>query len=240
MEKCGAAAEKSVRLISLDRSRCDDCGKCAEVCYQEALFVSGSEYTVDRLFQHVAIDLPFYRTSGGGVTLSGGEPMSQWKFSTAFLKRCREASISTALDTTGYAEYEKFEAILPYTELFLYDLKHMEGRLHKKVAGVDNELILSNARKLALAGARFHIRIPVIPGFNAYEKNIRATGKFCQGLGEAVEMVQLLPYHSYGIAKYERLQRKYLMPDTIQPPTEEEMADIAGIMREYVPHVTIH
>ena len=131
------------------------------------------------------------------------------------------------------------ERVLPYTDLFLYDLKHMDSAKHKAVVGVPNELILDNARKLAAAGAKMQIRIPVIPMFNNDEENIRKTAEFCLELGDAVEMVQLLPYHNLGVTKYLRISDKPVAEAT--PPSDKQMQKLKTIMEEVgLPHVTIH
>jgi pyruvate formate lyase activating enzyme len=236
----GAAGNENIRRIKLDRALCDDCGRCAETCYPEALFVSGKDYTVDELYVKVLSDLPFYRKSGGGVTVSGGEPMSQAEFTAAFLQKCTECGIHTALDTTGFAPYERYEKTLPFVNLFLYDLKHMESATHKKIIGVPNEPILENARKLAKAGARFQVRVPIIPVFNDSLENLQKTGEFCESVAYAVDAVQLLPYHPFGASKYERLQIAYPMPGDTLAPAEEKMEEIKALMLRYVSNVVIH
>ena len=144
----------------------------------------------------------------------------------------------TALDTTGYASWETVSRALPWADLFLYDLKHMDSEKHKAVVGVPNEPILENARKLAAAGARLQVRIPVIPLFNDDEENIRRTAEFCRELGDAVETVQLLPYHNMGVSKYLRISDKPVAEAT--PPSAEKMERLRDIMAEYGLHVTIH
>jgi len=128
------------------------------------------------------------------VTVSGGEPLSQPEFVLQLLRRLKESGIHTALDTTGYAPYSTLRKALPYTDLFLYDLKHMDSSLHKIATGVPNELILENARKIAASGGKLQIRIPVIPDFNDSAESIRAIGMFCRSLGDAVTIIQMLPY----------------------------------------------
>lgn len=199
------ALGEEIQLPAFDRTKCDNCGKCTEVCSAKALYMCGTDYTVDEIMERIRKDVPFFQRSGGGVTISGGECLCQPKFTYEVLKRCHEEGIHTAVDTTGYVDWKVIEPILPYTDLFLYDLKNMDSELHKQVIGVPNELILENARKIAAAGGKFQIRIPTIPMFNSSKESFEKVGKFICELGDAVEVVQLLPYHNLGTVKYERL-----------------------------------
>lgn len=227
-----------LRLIHVNRNLCDNCGKCAEVCYAEALYLCGKDYTVEELVNRLLQDKKFYERSGGGVTVSGGEALCQPKFTVAVLKRLKEEGIHTALDTTGYAEWETLAETMPYVDLYLYDVKHMDSAKHNAVVKVPNEKILANARRLAENGKKLQIRIPVIPLFNHDEENIRATAKFCRELGNAVEAVQLLPYHNLGVMKYLRISDKPV--EEAAPPSDEYMQKLKSIMEEYGLTVTIH
>ncbi len=227
-----------LRTVHVKRDLCDNCGKCAEVCYPGALYICGQDYTVEELVSRLLQDRAFFETSGGGVTISGGEALSQPEFTLAVLKRLKEEGIHTALDTTGFASWETVEQVLPYVDLFLYDLKHMDSAKHKAVIGVPNEPILDNARRLAAAGAKLQVRIPVIPMFNHDEENIRKTAEFCKSLGDAVVSIQLLPYHNLGVMKYLRISDKPVAEAT--PPSDEYMEKLKNIMSEYGLHVTIH
>lgn len=194
------------RYPRIDHRACRDCGLCSKSCCSKALYLCGDDYTVEEALARVLKDKKFYESSGGGITLSGGEPMSQFDFSLAFLKACKQAGLHTALDTTGFASWERYEQIMPSVDLFLLDLKNMNSELHEAVTGVPNDLILENAKRIAAAGGKIQVRIPVIPLFNDTHENMRATARFCAELGEAVTFVQLLPYHTMGLAKYEKLQ----------------------------------
>lgn len=231
-------SKQEIQLIHVKRDICNDCGICEKSCYSEALYLCGKDYTVDELMKRLLQDRKFYEKSGGGVTISGGEALCQIDFVEEVLKRLKEEGIHTALDTTGYAPWETVERTLPYTDLYLYDLKHMDSKKHKDVIGVPNELILSNARKLAEHGKKLQIRIPVIPLFNHDEENIRKTAEFCQTLGESVAMIQLLPYHNLGVMKYLRISDKPVAQAT--PPSDEYMEKLKKIMEEYGLPVTIH
>lgn len=213
---------KDITLIRIDRARCVNCFKCAEACLHKALYICGKEYTVDELLERVVKDRPFYEQSGGGVTFSGGECLWQPEFLLEVLKGCKKENLHTAVDTTGYVNFKFLEPIIPYTDLFLYDIKNMNSALHKQLTGVPNELILENAQKLAAAGAKFQIRIPVIPLFNDDEASFEAAGRFILGLGDAVDIVQLLPYHNLGVVKWARLGRSEKVFEAT-PPSDELM-----------------
>ncbi len=234
-----SVTNEEIQLVHINRRLCDNCGACAAVCGPKALFLCGTDYTAEEILERVCRDLPFYRTSGGGVTVSGGEPLCQPQFTAALLRALKERDIHTALDTTGFVPYDRLEAALPYTDLFLYDLKHMDSAQHKAVIGVPNELILENAEKLAAAGAKLQIRIPVIPNFNDSKDNIRKTGRFCLALGAAVEIIQLLPYHNMGVMKYQRLDEDKVVLEA-KPPTEEAVAALRLLLEEMGLPVTVH
>lgn len=233
------ATGEIIQLVHVDRSRCDDCSDCAKVCYPGGLSICGENYRVDDLIERVSRDKPFYEQSGGGVTVSGGEALAQPAFTLAFLQGLKENGIDTALDTTGFADYQHIEAVLPYVDLFLYDLKHMDSRQHKTVVGVPNERILANAKKIAAAGGKLQIRIPVIPSFNDSEENIRQTAEFCQSLGAAVTLVQLLPYHNMGVVKYLRISDSPKVLEA-EPPAEEKIQALKEILESYGLNVTVH
>ncbi|MBQ9858318.1 MAG: glycyl-radical enzyme activating protein [Oscillospiraceae bacterium] len=219
-KKMSATGDEEIQLVTVDRTKCDNCGKCAEACTSKALYMCGTDYTVDEVMERIRRDVPFYNRSGGGVTISGGECLCQPEFLLEVLKRCKAEGIHTAVDTTGFAPWSSIEPILPYTDLFLYDLKQMDPDLHKQVIGVPNPLILENARKIAAAGGKFQIRIPIIPMFNDSKKSFDEVGKFICELGDAVEIVQLLPYHKLGTVKWERLQRNHPILEA-EPPKDE-------------------
>lgn len=234
-----AVSKETIQLIRIDRTLCDDCGACAEACRPNALFLCGEDYTVDRLLERVVKDKPFYDNSGGGVTISGGEALSQAEFTTQVLKRLKALDIHTALDTTGFAPFSKIEAVLPYTDLFLYDLKHIDSAPHKQVVGVPNERILENAAKIARAGGKMQIRIPVIPRFNDDPGIIRRIAEFCITLGEAVTVVQLLPYHNLGVAKYKRLDEDKLVMEAT-PPSDKKIEKLKAEFESLGLEATVH
>ena len=227
-----------LRTIHVKRDLCDDCGACADKCYAEALTLCGKDYTSEELIARLLQDKNFFDNSGGGVTISGGEPLCQIDFVVEVLQGLKAQGVHTALDTTGYAPWETLERTTPYVDLYLYDLKHMDSAKHKAVVGVPNERIKENAQKLAACGKHLQVRIPVIPRFNEDEENIRATAEFCVGLGEAVQVIQLLPYHNMGVMKYLRISDG--KPLEAVPPSDEKMEHLRDIMASYGLSVTIH
>ena len=230
--------QQSVQYVHVKRDLCDNCGKCAEVCYPHALYLCGETYTVDDVLKKVLKDRHFFENSGGGVTVSGGEALSQPIFTIELLRRLKEEGVHTALDTTGYAPWQIVEQTLPYTDLYLLDLKHMDNERHQLTVGVPNVRIHENARKIAAAGGKFQIRIPVIPLFNDDEENIRATAEFCRELGDAVTLVQLLPYHNLGVTKHLRISDTAVAEATT--PSDEKMQQLKAIMESYGLNVIIH
>ena len=155
-----------------DRSKCDACGTCAEICYHGAREVSGREITVEEVLAEIERETPFHDQSGGGVTFSGGEPLMQRSFLLALLRACRERDIHTVVDTSGYTNWEALDSIREYTNLFLYDLKLMDNERHKQYTGVSNELILQNLKLLSERGHPVYVRIPLIPGVNDDEPSL--------------------------------------------------------------------
>jgi pyruvate formate lyase activating enzyme len=213
------------------QDRCDLCGRCLEECYAGALEQIGRLVTVDEVLSLVEEDHLFYEQSSGGVTLSGGEPTAQLRFSQRLLQGCRERDIHTTIDTCGHAPWEAWEALLPYLDLILYDLKEIDPARHERYVGVSNELILDNLRRLARTGKSIIVRRPVIPGYNDDEGSIRALARFVQELG-AVHEIDLLPYHRFGQGKYKRLGMRYPMGD--EPSMkEEEVGGLRDILESY-------
>jgi pyruvate formate lyase activating enzyme len=211
---------------------------CVEACPTGALELSGEEITIEEAVHECCQDEPFYKNSDGGVTLSGGEPLYQPEFALHFLRACKEKSLSTALDTCGYAPWEVLEEILAYTDLVLLDVKHLDPEMHRKGTGVTNDLILENLRRMtASRQARVWIRIPLIPGYNDSEEHARAVatamakmpGRGIRGPSHntnagtgrqspssvtvpefpCVEKISLLAYHEWGKPKYGFLGRDY-------------------------------
>lgn len=218
---CGACT----RACKYHLQDCEACGECVDACPNDARQLSGRVYTVDELFAELKKDALFYQTSGGGITCSGGECLLQIDFLAEILRRCKEAGISTAVDTAGAVDFAHFERILPYTDLFLYDVKAADAHVHNTYTGVDNALILDNLQKLIARGARVWVRIPVIGGVNDSITEMQAINARLQAYG-GVERVELLPYHKLGEHKYEALK----MPvQTFITPTKEQLQEMASV-----------
>ena len=182
----------------------------------------GEDTTVEKVMEIVEKDRNYYRRSGGGLTLSGGESLVQPEFARDLLRAAKESGINTAMESTACAKYEVIETILPYLDTYLMDIKHVNPAKHKEFTGMPNELILENARKIAESGmTELVIRVPVIPGFNDRKDEIEAIARFAASL-KGVKKMHLLPYHRLGQDKYEGLGREYLMRD-ILPPSNEHM-----------------
>jgi pyruvate formate lyase activating enzyme len=216
--------------IELDRELCTNCGKCIEVCYTGALGYFGRYITVDQLFDIVKKDEQFYRASGGGVTIGGGEPTFQPFFTSALLRKCRENYIHTAVDTCGYMLTSQGLKVLEEADLLLFDLKGMDPKEHLKNTGVSNEPILANLQRLDAMGKAIIVRVPIIPGYTDSAENIKATAEFLSRL-KSLERVDLLAYHEYGRVKYGQLGREYKLH--IQPPTQEHLNDISDTLERY-------
>ena len=215
-----------------DRELCDGCGQCVAVCPAEARVLAGRTMTAEEVFREVKKDEAFFRNSGGGVTLSGGEPLAQPEFSSEILRLCREAGISTAIETCGMAPWDVVEEVLKYTDLVLYDFKHLNSAAHQNLTGVPNDLILENATRIHKAlDVPMIARIPVVPGCNADLENITDTARFiAKELGPSTQ-VNLLGYHRLGEAKYERLEQSSRNTD-MTPPSEAEMVKFQRAMED--------
>lgn len=215
----------------VDRGRCLSCGTCAEGCYSGALEMAGHRATVDEVMEEVLRDRIFYENSGGGVTVSGGEPLAQLEFTRALLEEARDEGVHTALDTSGYAPWRVLEEVLKFTDLILYDLKQMNSGVHRALTGVPNELIIENLRRLDGHGIPLWIRIPLIPGRNDGDANFHAMGELLSGLAN-VERVEILGYHRLAESKYERAGMEYTLRG-LEPPTEDEIASRRRILISY-------
>ncbi len=213
--------------VVTDLERCTSCGKCAIVCPTKATEMSGRIATVDEMVEIVEKERVFFEQSGGGVTISGGEPLLQSDFLIALLDELGLRSIHRAVDTTGFAKSEILLNVAKRTELFLYDLKMMDSQRHKKWTGVENEQILKNLTLLAETGVSINIRIPLVKGVNDDNENIGQTAAFVANLPGGKKTVNILPYHSIAASKYRKLGEKYDSSDMAEPSAEEQAGVIA-------------
>lgn len=215
----GAISVTGERLF-FERELCQGCGKCAQVCYSGARMIAGRKMSVEEVLEEILKDTLFYRNSGGGVTLGGGEPLAQPDFAAAMLEASKKKRLHTAIETAGHIPWVHFEKVLPYTDLFLFDVKHMDPEVHRNFTGKDNALILANLERLARKGSVI-VRTPVIPGFNDTQDQIGAIARFAHRLG--ICELHLLPYHRLGEGKYRLLGRE---PQKMaRPKVEEEELD---------------
>jgi pyruvate formate lyase activating enzyme len=212
----------------LDPARCTLCGACADACYAEAREVLGRRMTVDQVVAEVERDCAFYEESGGGVTVSGGEPLAQPEFLAELLERCRARGLHTAVDTCGHAPWATLDRIRPHVDLFLYDLKLLDDERHRRYTGVSNAPGLANLQALVAAGHDVVLRVPLIPGVNDDPESVGGIGAFVTSLPRAVRL-EILPYHALGAAKYARLGREYRMAEL--NGTGEPVAAVAAALR---------
>ena len=206
----------------LDRSRCTACGACAEQCYAGALEVVGRDVTVAEALAEVRKDEPFYETSGGGMTLSGGEPTRQIDFTAALLAEAKACGLHTAVETCGFAAPDRFDRILAATDLFLFDLKAADDAAHRELTGVPLAPILANLRRLHDAGAAIWLRCPLVGGLNVSEAHFQRIAQTVRDLPN-IRKVHVLPYHPLAESKYERLAMPTPIPPRAHRPTDEEV-----------------
>jgi pyruvate formate lyase activating enzyme len=210
---CGACSTAcpygAIRLEAgrpiFERRICAGCGRCAVVCPSEARRLSGTRMTVEEVIHEILKDAKFYENSGGGVTLSGGEPLAQPEFARSIFKRCKEAELHTTLDTCGFAPWPDIEKLLEFVDLVLFDIKHLDASMHREATGQDNLLILENARKIARLKP-MRIRVPLVPGFNDSSGAVSRIAAFVKSeLG--TRDIDLLAYNRMGEVKYDFLEK---------------------------------
>lgn len=193
----------------IDRASCAACGSCVEGCVG-ALEMSGKTMTIDQIIHEVLKDKAFYDNSGGGMTVSGGDPMFRPAFTLALLKAAKDAGLHTCIETSGYARWEDIEALMPYTDLFLWDVKETDDARHREFTGVSNARIFENLRRLDAAGGKMVLRCPLIPGYNDRDEHFAAIAALAEEL-QNVQGVDVEPFHPLGKSKAEALGESYAL-----------------------------
>ena len=211
-----------------NREKCTGCGNCAEVCLGNALTLYGEEVTEDELLPKLLEDKEFYENSNGGVTLSGGECLMQSDFCAELLKKLKENGINTAVDTCGFVPQQAIDKVIPYTDVFLYDMKAYDEDIHIKCTGYSNKLILENIKYIDSCNKAIEVRIPYVPDYNSDQ--IEKIAVFLKDLNNLTK-VRILPYHNYASSKYTSLAKENTLPT--QLPTDSEMEDARTILRQY-------
>lgn len=232
MDCIAACKENAIKAVDgkvvTDLDKCKNNGDCTLVCFAEAREMAGQSMSVEEVVKELLKDKIFYDESGGGVTFSGGEPLVQKTYLLELLKEMKKLGIHTTIDTCGYASSETIKEVAGLTDLFLFDLKHMNSEKHEKYTGVPNDLILENLNILHSMGKEIIIRIPIIPGFNDSDEELNELRNYIATL-KNVKEVNLLPYHNIGQEKYNRIGKPYKMKD-VKEPSQDDMEYAANIM----------
>jgi len=212
----------------VDRSACTECGDCVEKCYPGALRMAGSRVSVGEVVATVGKDAPFFRSSGGGITLTGGEPALQFEFAYNLLLAFREQGVHTAVETTGFVCPETMATLAGVADLLLYDVKHFDSDEHRRLTGVPNDLILDNLQRMARDGHEIRVLVPCIPGLNDDADQVRQLARLVAGLG--VSQLDLLPYNAAAGAKYQWLGLTYPLEQS-ETQDQARMESLAAICR---------
>jgi len=226
----GAIAKDAAGGVVIDRKTCDLCGRCAEACLYDAMQVVGREMSVEDVLAEVERDRVFYEQSGGGVTLSGGDPFVQPAFAEAILDGCRKRGIRTALDTAGFSRNGVLDRLAGKTDLVLFDLKGMDEAKHTELTGVSNAPVLDNLKRLAAGRTEVWVRIPLVAGVNDDDGDIQRMIGFLSSL-RTIQKVGLLPYHPGGLEKARRIGKETHFR-RFEPPSETRLAAVEAAFRE--------
>lgn len=208
----------------IDRSLCTHCFKCTDHCYAESKRVVGKNYSVEELYSEIEKDRQFYSIYGGGVTFSGGEPLTHAKYLKEIARKCHNNGINVVVESCGYGEYEEFKDALPYINAMFMDIKHIDSKIHKTMTGMDNKLILDNIKRISEFGIPITIRTPIVPGYTNSEKNIKGISEFISTI-PTVKEYELLKYHNFGEPKYNSLGKPYSLNGVVEP-SDQEMNDL--------------
>jgi pyruvate formate lyase activating enzyme len=220
-----------------DRSRCVLCGKCVAACDYGALVMVGTEMETGEVMKEVLEDREFYRTSGGGVTLSGGEPLMQQEFTLKLLEECRKEGLHTAVESNLCFPWRRVSAVIEICDLLMMDLKLMDEELHERYTGFSNRLVLENLKKMSGIGKKFVVRTPVVPGVNDREQEIAGIAELLSGISN-LEYYELLPFHPLGMGKYEELGMECKAADLI-PPDRERMEALDEAAKRWLGRVKV-
>lgn len=215
----------------IDRDKCVGCGACAQICPTHALEMSGEMISVKEILDDVCKDAVHFRRSGGGITLSGGEPLMQPDFAEVLLKGAKQRRLHTAMETTGIASIETLERIIPLVDLVMLDIKSFYSEPLERYVGITSKEVLKNALIIDSLANEIAIRIPVIPGFNADDQSIQAIASFVTHL-KRVSRLHLLPYHNYGQNKYDQLNKAYAFSD-VRAPSKNQMEHFKNIVESF-------
>ena len=222
-----AKAEGSA-YYKIIKERCDNCMKCVDSCVYGALEIVGKALTINEILDEVESDALFYKNSGGGMTLSGGEPTAHIDFANRLLTSAKERGVHVCLDTSGFCQWENLESLANKSDIILYDLKHIESTVHEKITGVPNELILQNLSRLVDYGSEIWLRILVIPGLTDTIEYHRKVADFLSTLSRPLDRIDLLPYHNWCEDKYGWLGRDWPMGESqaIDPADIDYLIDV--------------
>ena len=234
-----AISRDPLGAVVIDKNRCKRCKRCHDICPYQAFISYGRLMSMDDVLGEVLKDDVFYYYSGGGLTVSGGEPLLYADFVAELLKRCRDNSVNTAIETSFCLSWLQVKKVLPYLDTLFVDLKHSDSASHERLTGLGNDLVLANIMLADMAPQNFDIiiRLPLIPGSNDSEDNLRQTAALCVSL-KKLRGLQLLPYHRLGSATYAKLGRDYALQD-LSPPTEAYMAEKYGLIRRFYPDLPL-
>ncbi len=226
----GAITEEE-GMILFDKSKCVNCGTCAGTCYAASRKMAGELMSVSEVIKEADKDMTFYRSSGGGITFSGGEAMIYPEFVCEVMKHYKEVGVNTAIETCGYVEWDAYEKVAEYLDLALFDVKMIDDEKHIKYCGGSNQKILHNLTELSKR-VETVVRMPMIPGINDSKEDIRKVGEFLKSLEGRIKEVHILAYHNFGVNKYHALGRSYLLDD-IKAPSDEHMDEIKKQLEGY-------